>query len=64
MKKRGRRRFWSRLIILLVLVAAAVAAYFLFQEKDREQRGALETKVEERKVRKTSMVTSTRKDVM
>ncbi len=49
MKKRGRRRFWSRLIILLVLVAAVVAAYFLFQEKDREQREAVETEVEERK---------------
>jgi hypothetical protein len=49
MKKRGRRRFWSRLIILLVLVAAVVAAYFLFQEKGREQREAVETKVEERK---------------
>ncbi len=44
MKKKGRRGFWSLFIILLVLVAAGLAAYFIFQEKERGER-----KVEERK---------------
>ncbi|UCB49942.1 MAG: hypothetical protein JSW56_03370 [Deltaproteobacteria bacterium] len=48
MKKRGRKRIWSLLIILLVLVAAGLAAYFLFQEKERGERKGEERKTEER----------------
>jgi hypothetical protein len=50
MKKRDRKRFWWRLIILAVLVAVGVTAYFLFLEKEGEERKAEEKKIEERKV--------------
>ena len=49
MKKQGRRGFWWLLIILLVLVAAGLAAYFLFQEKERGERKVEQTKTEETK---------------
>jgi hypothetical protein len=50
MKKRDRRRFWWRLIILAVLVAVGLTAYFLFLEKEGEERKTEEKKIEERKV--------------
>ena len=49
MKKRDRRRFWWRLIILAVLVAVGLTAYFLFLEKEGEERKTEEKKIEERK---------------
>lgn len=49
MRKRGKRRIWSRLIFLLVLVAAGLAGYFLLLEKDRAEKRAEEEKVAEKK---------------